>query len=72
MSVGAGSVCGVGQAGWRARDPGKGKCAVAAMDSPVVLRIGMDGAVTRVPFVADGDGAKEDWPEMLSETAQLA
>lgn len=56
VSVGVGSVVGVGQAAWRARDPGKGKCAVTGVDSSVVLRVGMDGVVTRVPFAVDERG----------------
>lgn len=41
----------------RASKSRKGNVVMTADAAPVVLRVGMDGAVTRVPFVADERGA---------------
>lgn len=57
LSVGVGRFCVVGQAiAAGLGNPGRG-LVVSVDNSPVVLRVGMDGAVTRVPFVSGERGA---------------
>lgn len=65
LSVGAGRVGVVGQAIPAGPCfPGRG-VVVSAVVGPVVLRVGMDGAVSRVPFVTDERGAGRLFREQI-------
>ena len=56
LSVGRGNLCGVGQAIRAGLEIPVRGVVVSVDNAPVVLRVGMDGATTRVPFVVDERG----------------